>query len=71
MSDNEKLVPMIRAVCYTCGWNARFPGKSDAALFVSDFHAEDRGVGHPFEGTITEYNETREYAIYRPRTPKK
>jgi len=67
MSDDAKLVPMIQAVCYTCGWNVRFPGKSDGELFVSDYHAEDRGTGHAFHGIITPYTERKEHAIYNPR----
>lgn len=58
---------MVRATCHICGWNVRFPGKHDLELFVSDYHAEDRGVEHAFEGVIARYKETKTHAIYNPR----
>ena len=66
-----RTVPMVHAVCDGCGWSHRFQGKEDVELFVSDFHAEDKGTGHPFSGKIAKYLADVEPVQRKPCIAKK
>lgn len=61
---------MVHCVCHTCGWSIRFQGKDDVNLFVSDYHAEDRGTGHAFDGSVAHYMAEAEDVVQKPRVKR-